>query len=97
MTGALDSLTDQIYSPHTRVFEGMKYEIVDGKDDDANEDEGIVELKVENMTNTLSISANTNIAVINGKRVELPSVAVYIKDNKTFYLPRNLRDKILNK
>ena len=94
LTGALDSLTDQIYSPHTRVFEGMKYEIVDGKDDDANEDEGIVELKVENMTNTLSISANTNIAVINGKRVELPSVAVYIKDNKTFYLPQNLRDKL---
>ena len=88
LTGALDSLTEQIYSPHYGVFEGMKYEIVSDKDTE------IVELKVENGANSLSISGNTNIAIINGERVELPSVAVYIENNETFYLPRNLRDKL---
>ena len=86
LTGALDRLTDQIYSPHTGVFEGMNYEIV--KDEDTK----TVTLKVENGTTSLSIDGNTNIAVINGNRVELPSVAVYMSDNETFYLPLNLRN-----
>ncbi|MDR0311619.1 MAG: alkaline phosphatase [Acidobacteriota bacterium] len=85
LTGELDRLTDQIYSPHTSVFKGMKYEIVQ---DDGSK---TVALKVEDGANSLSINGNTNIAVINGKRVELSSVAVYMSDNKTFYLPRNLR------
>jgi alkaline phosphatase len=84
LTGALDDLTERIYSPHTSVFKGMKYEIVEDKT------AGTVTLKVENGTNSLSIDGNTNIAVINGKRVELPSVAVYMSNNRTFYLPRNL-------
>jgi alkaline phosphatase len=88
LTGALDRLTDRIYSPHASVFEGMKYEIVE------NEEDKTVSLTVENGTNSLSIDGNTNIAVINGKRVELSSVAVYMKDNETFYLPQNLRDQL---
>ena len=88
LTGALDRLTDRIFSPHTDVFEGMKYEIVH------DEDAGTFTLNVENGTKNLSIEGNTNIAVINGKRVELPSVVVYMADNETFYLPRNLRDQI---
>ena len=87
LTGALGGLTDRIFSPHTSVFEGMKYEIFD------NEAAGTATLKVENGKNSLSIDGNTNIAVINGKRMELPSVAVYLKDNETFYLPRNLREQ----
>ena len=86
LTGELDRLTDRIYSPHTRVFEGMKYLIVE------DEEAKTVTLKVESGTNSLSIDGNVNIAVINGKRVELPSVAVYISDNETFYLPGNLRN-----
>jgi len=88
LSGALDSLTDQIFSPHTSVFDGMKYEIAE------NEAAKTFTLKVENGTNSLSVDGNTNIAVINGKRVELPSVAVYMGDNKTFYLPRDLRDQL---
>ena len=88
LTGALDRLTGEIFSPHAVVFEGMKYEIV------KNEDSKTITLKVENGTNNLSIDGNTNIAVINGKRTELPSVAVYMSDNDTFYLPRNLRDRL---
>ena len=75
-------------APHTSVFEGMNYEVVN------NEADKTFTLKVENGTKSLSIDGNTNIAVINGKRVELSSVAVYMGDNKTFYLPRNLRDQI---
>ena len=86
LSGELDNLSNRIYSPHAGVFEGMKYEIVN---DEASR---TVTLKVENGTNSLSIDGNTNIAVINGKRVELPSVAVYMSDNETFYLPKNLRD-----
>jgi len=88
LTGELDRLTDQIYSPHTSVFEGMNYEIVN------NEADKTFTLKVENGTKNLSIDGNTNIAVINGQRVELPSVAVYMGENETFYLPRNLRDQL---
>ena len=88
LTGELDRLTDQIYSPHTSVFEGMKYEIA------GSETSKTLTLKVENGANSLSIDGNTNIAVINGTRVELPSVAVYMGDNETFYLPRNLRDRL---
>jgi len=88
LTGELDRLTERIYSPHTGVFEGMKYEIVE------NETSRTVTLKVENGTNNLSIDGNTNIAVINGKRMELPSVAVYMSENETFYLPLNLRDQL---
>ena len=88
LTGALDRLTDRIYSPHVSVFEGMKYEIVE------NEASKMVTLKVTNGTKSLSINGNTNIAEINGKRVELPGVAVYVSDNETFYLPRNLRDQL---
>jgi hypothetical protein len=66
----------------------MKYEIAD------NEADKTVTLKAENGTNSLSIGGNTNIAFINGKRVELPSVAVYMSENQTFYLPRNLRDRL---
>jgi len=88
LTGELDRLTDRIYSPHTSVFEGMNYEIVN------NEADKTFTLKVENGAKSLSIDGNTNIAVINGKRVELPSVAVYAGENKTFYLPRNLREQI---
>ncbi|MCL2877623.1 MAG: alkaline phosphatase [Acidobacteria bacterium] len=90
LTGALDRLTDQIYSPHTDVFKGMMYGIVE------DEDTETITLKVENGTKSLSIDGNTNIAVINGRRVELPSVAVYMSDNETFYLPRNLRDRLKN-
>jgi len=88
LTGELDRLTDRIFSPHTVVFEGMKYEIVE------NGTSKTFTLKVENGTNSLSIDGNTNIAIINGKRIELPSVAVYMSENKTFYLPRNLRDRL---
>jgi len=88
LTGALDLLTDRIYSPHTDVFEGMNYEIVE------NEDSKTITLKVENGANSLSIDGNTNIVVINGKREELTSVAVYMSKNETFYLPKNLRDRL---
>jgi len=88
LAGALDRMTDQIYSPHTTVFEGMKYEVV------YNEEDRTAALKVENGTKNLAIDGNTNIAVINGKRMELPSVAIYMSGNKTFYLPRNLRDQL---
>ena len=88
LSGELDRLTDRIYSPHTSVFEGMNYEIVN------NEADKTFTLKVENGTNSLTIDGNTSIAVINGKRVELPSVAVYAGENETFYLPRSLRDQI---
>jgi len=90
LTGAMDRLTDHIYSPHTSVFEGMNYGIIE------DEDAGTFTLKVENGTNSLSIVGNTNIAVINGNREELPSVAIYIRENETFYLPRSLGIRIRN-
>ena len=88
LTGALDRLTNRIFSPHTIVFEGMEYEIIN------DQDAGTFTLKVNNGNKSLAIEGNTNIAVINGKSVRLPSVAVYVSENETFYLPRNLREQI---
>lgn len=77
----LDSLTNNIFVPHTEVFKGMDFEISDKV------------LTVKNKNKTLQIKPNTNIIVINGKEKELESVIVYVGGRKnTFFLPRKLKE-----
>lgn len=76
----LDSLTNNIFVPHTEVFKGMEYTIADRV------------LTVKNKNKTLQVKPNTNIVVINGKEKELESVVVYVGRKNTFYLPRKLKE-----
>jgi alkaline phosphatase len=47
---------------------------------------------VEFGSKTLKLRQNSNIAVLNGKQVELPTVVVYVDKNRTFYLPAAVAD-----
>lgn len=78
----LDSLTSANFATHSKVFDGMKYELQENV------------LTVKNKKNKLVVRPNTNIVELNGKSVELPSVIVYVDKNKTFYLPQSLRTMI---
>ncbi len=83
----LPEMTQRIFAKHTDVFDGMKYSIED-KDSD------IPVLVVKNKKNTLRIPAFSSVAMLNGKTFNLGSVTVYIDKNDTFYLPKNLADKL---
>lgn len=81
----LDDLTSQIFVPHTKVFDGLKYEQTD------------TTLTVKYKKNKMVITPNTNIVTVNGKEEELKSVVIYVDKNKTYYIPQSLRARIESK
>ncbi len=84
--GALDSLTAQLYVAHDELFRGMNYSVAGT---------GVSpRLIVENKGRRLVVFGNTNRATLNGREIELPSLAVYIDRNGRFYLPRTLLDQV---
>jgi alkaline phosphatase len=83
----LSELTDQLFAKHTDVFAGMKVSI-----DKTNP--SFPSLKVTKGKNTLEIKAFSSVAKLNGKPLDLGSVAVYIDKNDTFYLPKDLSNKL---
>ena len=85
----MKQLTSELFAKHTDVFAGMKYNIVLEKD---KTPKLVVKLK----RNTLEVLANSSVATLNGKQVELGSVAVYVDKNNTFYVPKNLAEKLTN-
>jgi Alkaline phosphatase len=84
---SLKELTSEIYAKHTNVFAGMKYSIVTVKEQNPK-------LVVENDGKTLEIPSFSSIATLNGIPFDMGSVAVYIDKNNTFYLPKNLVEKL---
>lgn len=85
LTDSLPKLTADIYADHHQVFEGYTTRI----DSLAPNHYKLV---VKNKKNTLEADSYTNTVVINKKNVELPSVVIFMDKNKTFYLPKNLRN-----
>lgn len=83
----LSELSDNIFAKHSNVFKGMKYSI-------DKKDEKFPVLKVKKGRNTLEIKAFSSVALLNGKPIDLGSVAVYIDKNDTFYIPKNLTGKL---
>lgn len=80
----LRMLTDEIFVPHTQVFEGYQYQL----DSDSHV------LTVKSKRHTLTIAPNTNIITIDAgkkksRQVELNSVMPFMKVNNTLYLPRS--------
>lgn len=82
----LSEQTKEIFAKHTDVFSGMKYSI------DKSTDFPV--LKVTKGKKTLTIPAFKSVAYLNGKAFNLGSVTVYIDKNDTFYIPRNLAEKL---
>lgn len=84
LTDSLPKLTANIFADHHQVFEGF-----DTRIDSLGPYQ--YKLVVKNKKNTLEADSYTNTVVVNKKKMELPSVMVYVDKNKTFYLPKNLR------
>ena len=82
----MNQLTSEIFAKHTDVFNGLKYSIVQGKD--------FPKLVVKNKRKTLEIPAYSSVASLNGIPFSLGSVVVYVDKNNTFYLPKNLLEKV---
>lgn len=83
----MNELTNQIFSKHTDVFKGMDYKITtDGG--------GAPVLTVKNANKTFQVKAYSSVAKLNGTDFDLGSVAVYVEQNKTFYLPKMLMNKM---
>lgn len=82
----LPQITKELFAKHSDVFKGMKYVV------DASQPMPV--LTVKKGKNTLIIPAFKSVAYLNGKPFDLGSVTVYIDKNDTFYLPKNLVDKL---
>jgi len=87
LTDSLPKLTSEIYADHHMVFDGYTTRI-----DSLAPNQ--YKLVVKNKKNTLEADSYTNQITVNKRIVEIPSVIVYVDRNKTFYLPKNLRDYI---
>ena len=72
---------------HTAVFAGYTSKIEIAKDK-------TVKLIVKNKKNILEVPAFSSVAILNGKPFDMGSVAVYVDKNNTFYLPKNLAEKL---
>lgn len=83
LTDSLPVLTSRIYADHHKVFEGYSTQI-----DSLAPNH--YKLLVKNKKNTLEADSYTNFVTVNKKKIEIPSVIVYMKKNNTFYLPENL-------
>lgn len=83
----LSDLTREIYAKHTDVFAGYSYEI-------KTVEKGFPTLIVKKGKKTLEVPAHKSVAYLNGKSFDIGSVAVYIDKNNTFYLPKNLVEKL---
>ncbi|MDR0686880.1 MAG: alkaline phosphatase [Dysgonamonadaceae bacterium] len=93
----LETLTDEHFAKHTEVFATYDYEISEKKIEDTTNvntkskiEKFDVTLSVSNGSNKLSVKPYTNIVSLNGEKIKLNSVTVYVDKNKTFYLPRSL-------
>ncbi|MDH6307937.1 alkaline phosphatase [Dysgonomonas sp. PFB1-18] len=83
---SLQDMTKEIFAKHTDVFKGMEYTI------DKSTDFPV--LKVKKGNKTLAIPAFKSVAYLNDQPITLRSVTVYIDKNDTFYIPRELADKL---
>lgn len=84
---SLTELSDKIFAKHSDVFSGLNVKI-DKKDPD------FPILTVKKGRNTLEIKAFSSVAKLNGKPFDIGSVVVYIDKNDTFYLPKELANKL---
>lgn len=84
---SLPEMTKEIFAKHTDVFKGFEYTI-------DKSDKTFPVLKIKKGKKTLSVPAFKSVAYLNDKPIELRSVTVYIDKNDTFYIPKDLVNKL---
>lgn len=87
---ALEQLTRDNFADYREVFEGFTCSI-----DSLGPYE--YRLTVKNKKKTLVADSFTNYVTVNKQKQELASVIIYFPINKTFYLPKELRNLLLAK
>lgn len=87
LTTPLPEMTQNIFAKHSEVFAGYNYSI-------ENKDTSYPVLVVKKGRNKLEVPAFTSVAKLNGKSFDLGSVTVYVDKNDTFYLPKDLVNKL---
>jgi len=85
---SLKQVTSEIYARHTDVFKGLSFTI-------DKQDATIPKLVVKNGDKIMIIPAYSSVATLNGKPIELGSVAIYVDKTDLFYLPAKLSKEIL--
>lgn len=81
----LAEYTGEIFAKHTDVFNGYKYTITTGDNPT---------LRVKKGKKELVIPAFKSVGYLNNQPFDMGSVVVYIDKNDTFYVPKNLVDKL---
>lgn len=75
------------FAKHTDIFADADCKIEISTDK-------LVKLIVKKGNNVMEIPAFSSVATLNGKTFDMGSVAVYVDKNSTFYLPKNIAEKI---
>lgn len=83
----LEELTAELFAPHTELFRGAECSI-------AHAEGQMPCLTVRRGRRTLRVPAYGSVAYLDDKPLKLRSVVVYIDRNDTFYLPRELGEKL---
>lgn len=83
---SLKDMTEEVFAKHTEVFKGLEYSI------DKSTDFPVLKVKKGNMT--LTIPAFKSVVYLNNQPISLSTVTVYIDKNDTFYVPKNLINKL---
>lgn len=91
LTGQLPALTESIFTSHTTLFPDAKTITIDSLDKNQ------YRLTVQYKKHKLVANSYDNYVTIDKQIVPLESVVVYMKKNNTFYLPKELREKLLEK
>lgn len=95
----LDSLTASNFAPHTSVLKNVNYEIIQTKLN--GKDVATLVIKNKKLGIQLQMQANTNVVEIQGvkgkavtliRKVEMPTLAIYVDKNNTFYISSNILD-----
>ena len=90
ITGQLPSLTEQIFTNHQDLFFDAKSVTIDSLD------KNLYRLTVQYKKHKLVANSYDNYVTIDKQIVPLSSVIVYQEKNKTFYLPKELREMLTN-
>lgn len=84
----LPELSNRYFAKHQDVFIGCEVYFSNIKDSPFKR------LTVRKGANELILTQNSSIAQLNGKKVQLETVVVYVDKNQTFYLPKSIASKL---
>lgn len=90
LTGQLPALTERIFTNHHELFYDAKNITIDSLDKDQ------FRLTVQYKKHKLVANSFANYVTIDKQIIPLSSVVVFMEKNKTFYLPKELREKLMN-